>query len=226
MLEDDSRYFPMATTDFLQRIRTSERYQNIARVDALFKAITHATEVLSAEPDYTVEWFHVDLFNHRLHLAVFDLVRGMWIPAVVESMEGRISILTVESVQSTITPRHPRDTPVLFGMIDCLRRYVDQMGPSWNTWTRRDLDPKILLRDSKESRSRFLVNLRGVDRIPPTEVEDIHEHDHCPPPTNSPLFEEHFIKDIGKSSAISSSKQQPLLAVLDELYYRCSTEDV
>jgi hypothetical protein len=124
----------MAATDYLQRIRTSERYQNIVRVDTLFKAIAHAMEVLYAGPDDRAEWFHVDLFNHRLHLAVFYLVGVAWTPAIVESMEGGISILTVESVQSTITPRHPRDTPVLFGMVNGLRR-VDQMGPSWVSLT-------------------------------------------------------------------------------------------
>jgi hypothetical protein len=75
-------------------------------------------------------------------------------------------------------------------------------------------------------RPRFLVKLGFVERIPHTEAEDVYRYEYCPPPTNAPPFEEHFIKDIGESFAISSSKQQPLLAVLDELHYRCGTEDV
>jgi hypothetical protein len=49
---------------------------------------------------------------------------------------------------------------------------------------------------------------------------------YWPPPTATPPSEGDSVNAIGKYSAISSSKQQPLLAALDELLYRRSTEDV
>jgi hypothetical protein len=55
--------------------------------------------------------------------------------------------------------------------------------------------------------------------------QEAQEFDHFPPP-NYQSSEDDYIKDIVKFSAISSSKQQRLPAVLDELHYRCSTEDV
>jgi hypothetical protein len=82
-----------------------------------------------------------------------------------------------------------------------------------------------LLRDSKSSKPNYVVDVWSIKRIHHTEAEDVYT-DNCLPPPNAPPFEENSIKHIGKFSAISSSKQQPLSVVLDELHYRCSTEDV
>jgi hypothetical protein len=65
-----------------------------------------------------------------------------------------------------------------------------------------------------------------VERLPRPKDQDAQEDDYFAPPPHTQSSEDDFIKDIGKFSAISSSKQQPLSAVLDELHYRCSTEDV
>lgn len=56
--------------------------------------------------------------------------------------------------------------------------------------------------------------------------QDVPEDDYCPPPTDAPFFEERSIKDIGKLLAVSSSKQQLLHAVLDEMPHCRGTEDV
>jgi hypothetical protein len=51
-------------------------------------------------------------------------------------------------------------------------------------------------------------------------------YEYVTSPRNCPAFKLYFINDIGIFSAISSSKQQLFLAVLDDFYYRRGTEDV
>ena len=67
---------------------------------------------------------------------------------------------------------------------------------------------------------------RYDEPIPEPIIPDQDKHDYFPPPTTVPPFEDYPVKAIGKLCAISSSKQQPLPAALDELLYRCGTEDV
>jgi hypothetical protein len=93
-----------------------------------------------------------------------------------------------------------------------------------------------MVRESEHSKPHALVEFSEI--VPRAEVvakeiipsilprlNGLYKDDGFPPATNGSLFEE-FVKDTGKYSAISSSKQQPQSAVLDVLLRRCGTEDV
>jgi hypothetical protein len=71
----------------------------------------------------------------------------------------------------------------------------------------------------------YLLDFTAVTRIPSPEVPDLEKLDCLPPPAPAVPSEEYFANAIGKGSAISSSKQQPLPAALDELFRRCGMED-
>jgi hypothetical protein len=64
-----------------------------------------------------------------------------------------------------------------------------------------------------------------VTLIPSPEVLDLEKLDCLPPPAPAVPSEEYSVNAIGKVSAISSSKQQPLPAALDEFLHRRGTED-
>jgi hypothetical protein len=84
----------------------------------------------------------------------------------------------------------------------------------------------VLVRDSEDSRAKYLLYFTAVTRIPNPEVPNLEKLDCFPPPTPAVPSEEYSVNAIGKVSAISSSKQQPLPAALGELLHRRGTEDV
>jgi hypothetical protein len=84
----------------------------------------------------------------------------------------------------------------------------------------------VLVRDSEDSRARYLLEFRAVTRIPSPEVPNLEKLDCLPPPVPAMPSEEYSVNAIGKVYAISSSKQQPLPAGSDELLHRRGTEDV
>jgi hypothetical protein len=71
----------------------------------------------------------------------------------------------------------------------------------------------------------YSLDFTAVTRIPSPEVPNLEKLDCFPPPTPALPSEEYSVNAVGKISAISSSKQQPLLAGLDELLHRRGTED-
>jgi hypothetical protein len=123
MLEDDLRKFPMATTDYLQKIRESQRYQDIIAVDALLNVIVHACQ--AAESDkWTVHFVEVDWLDYRLELIVYDLNRGSWDSEIMEWMELQYGVITVNCVHA-ITPLRFGDCPSLIRLVQELRNVAE-----------------------------------------------------------------------------------------------------
>jgi hypothetical protein len=91
-------------------------------------------------------------------------------------------------------------------------------------WENLEDDRKILVRDSKNSRPRYLVGFHSIIRSLHINLPHLDGSDYCLPLPQVPLFET-YAKDIGKFSAISSSKQQLSVAILDELLRRCGMKD-
>ncbi len=84
----------------------------------------------------------------------------------------------------------------------------------------------VLTRTSEHSRPNFAVEIGKLERITTTAVPVLDKDDYVPHPAPDSSSEEYPFIATGKLSAISSSKQQPLPAVLDELIYPRGTEDV
>jgi hypothetical protein len=124
MSEDDLRNFPMAMTDYLQRIRATQRYQDIIAVHALFEVIQRAT----------LGWrsygIHLDWLKYRLRVNILDLTQRMWrtknfwgVP-LVQSMGDRDGVINIKSVHA-ITPGQSPDRSLLIDLVRCLQRLAD-----------------------------------------------------------------------------------------------------
>jgi hypothetical protein len=128
MLEDDLRNFPIATTDYLQRIQATQRYQDIIAVHALFKVIQRAI----LRPRYYC--VPLDWLKYRLHVNIFDLTRWTWAtsmlwqqnewPSQVQCMGDRFGVMNIKSVHA-ITPGQAPDRSILIDLVRCLRRLAD-----------------------------------------------------------------------------------------------------
>jgi len=233
MLEDDLRHFPMATTGYLQKIRASKRYQDIIAVDALFNAIAsglgrpHAGTPYLPSPAYAVDWL-----GYRLHIMVFVLVPSRWERGLLNWMESNPDAMFIELVGVTVSPRLPSHFGVLQRLTEILKLWVefnDSKSTSLDSacdvsenFGIQDFD--IFVRQLGQSKSTVLLNIAGIERIPHTDAQDLHACSYYPSATNAP-FARTPITVIERFSAISSSKQQPLHVLSDELHYRCGTED-
>jgi hypothetical protein len=128
MLEDDLRNFTMATTDYLQRIRATQRYQDIIAVHALLEVIQRA---ILERRYYCV---HLDWLEYRLHIDIFD-----WKPwerpteifwhkkeraPLVQRMVDRFGVINTNFVRP-ITPGQSPDRSILIDLVRCLRRLAD-----------------------------------------------------------------------------------------------------
>ena len=127
MLEDDLRNFPMATTDYLQRIRATQRYQDIIAVHALFEVIQRVT--LGRRCD----GIRLDWLKYRLHVNIFDLTqrewrtKNVWYPKrwvpLVQCLGDRYGVINIKSVHA-ITPGQSPDRSILIDLVRCLRCIV------------------------------------------------------------------------------------------------------
>jgi hypothetical protein len=126
MLEDDLRNFPMATTDYLQRIQATQRYQDIIAVHALFEVIQRA---ILGQLIYSVP---LDWLEYRLHVNIFDLTRLTWATKMAWHQYGcplfftrimgdRPGVINIKSVHA-ITPGQSPDRSILIDLVRCLRR--------------------------------------------------------------------------------------------------------
>jgi hypothetical protein len=128
MLKDDLRNFPMATTDYLQRIRATQRYQDIIAVHALFEVIQRVT--LGRRCYCT----RLDWLKYRLRVNIFDLTQQMWHTqsywgqkrwvSLVQFMGDRDGVINITSVHA-ITPGQSPDRSILIDLVRCLRRLAD-----------------------------------------------------------------------------------------------------
>jgi hypothetical protein len=128
MLEDDLRNFPMATTDYLQRIQATQRYQDIIAVHALFEVIQRVTPWRRG---YNIR---LDWLKYRLYVNIFDLTQRRWrkktvwyqkgcVP-LVQNMGDRYGVININSVHP-ITPGQSPDRSILIDLVRCLRRLAD-----------------------------------------------------------------------------------------------------
>lgn len=232
MSEDDLRNFPMATTDYLQRIRATQRYQDIIAVHALFEAIQRVI----LEPGFF--WVPLDWLKYRLCVDIFDLTQREWCTRNVWYQKGRVplvqfmgdrdGVINIKSVHG-ITPGQSPGRSILIDLVRCLRRLADFKNVFSLPYQERvkylGREPQVLVRDSEDSGARYLVKFTAVTRMPSPEVPYLEKLDCLSPPAPAAPSEEYSVNAIGKVSAISSSKQQPLPAVLDELFHRRGTED-
>jgi hypothetical protein len=128
MSEDDFRNFPMATTDYLQRIRATQRYQDIIAVHALLEAIQR---VIPGPPYF---WVPLDWLKYRLRVNIFDLTQQKWRTARVwyqnrwvsfaQTVEDRDGVINIKSVHA-ITPGQSPNRSILIDLVRCLRRLAD-----------------------------------------------------------------------------------------------------
>jgi hypothetical protein len=88
------------------------------------------------------------------------------------------------------------------------------------------LNLTILTRTSELLKLNFAVEIWKLERITTTALPLPNQDDYILHPAPDLSSEEYPFIATGKLSAISSSKQQPLPAVLDGLSYRRGTEDV
>jgi hypothetical protein len=118
----------MATTDYLQRIRATQRYQDIIAVHALFEAIQRVI----LEPAFF--WVPLDWLKYRLCVDIFDLTQREWctrnvwyqkgwVP-LVQFMGDRDGVINIKSVHA-ITPGQSPDRSILIDLVRCLRRLAD-----------------------------------------------------------------------------------------------------
>jgi hypothetical protein len=125
MLEDDLRNFPMATTDYLQRIRATQRYQDIIAVHALFEAIQRA--ILGRRCGYVP----MDWLKYRLSAYSFNLTDQTWrtekrwyqnrLAPLVQYIGDRFGVINIKSIHA-ITPGQSPDRSILIDLVRCLRR--------------------------------------------------------------------------------------------------------
>lgn len=221
----------MATTDYLQRIRATQRYQDIIAVHALFKVIQRVT--LGRRCDS----IRLDWPKYRLHVNIFDLTQRewrteivwypkRWVP-LVQCLGDHLGVINIKSVHA-ITPGQSPDRSILIDLVRRLRCIVvlenDFSVPYRELVKCLWRNPLVLVRE-EDSGARYLLDFTSVTRIPSPEVPDLEKLDCFPPPATAVPSEEYLVNAIGKVSAISSSKQQPLPAALDELFHRRGTED-
>jgi hypothetical protein len=95
MLEDDLRHFPMATTDYLQKIRVSKRYQNIVRLDALKATAKRLNSPLNGFYFITQP---VDRYGYGLHMKIIDILsnRYRFSYGLVDFMESCPNVIFIE----------------------------------------------------------------------------------------------------------------------------------
>lgn len=125
MLEDDLRNFPMATTGYLQRIRATQRYQDIIAVHALFEAIQRA--ILGRRCGYVP----MDWLKYRLSAYSFNLTDQTWrtekrwyqnrLAPLVQYIGDRFGVINIKSIHA-ITPGQSPDRSILIDLVRCLRR--------------------------------------------------------------------------------------------------------
>jgi hypothetical protein len=132
MFEDGLRNFPMAKTDYLQRIRTTQRYQDIITIDSLFKVIVRSVQIVDI-----LEYpgaIHLDWLNYRLRLDVIDLRELGWDHEMVKETERKDGVLIANSVHTT-SRNHSDKYPSLISLAQCLRclAHFDDLEsvPSW-----------------------------------------------------------------------------------------------
>lgn len=209
----------MATTDYLQRIRATQRYQDLIAAHALLELIQRVTLGRRCCS------IRLDWLKYRLSVDIFDLTRWRWGTKSVQVLGDRDGVINIKSVHA-ITPGQ---RSLLIDLVRCLRRLADFKNVFSLPYQERvkylGRNPRVLVRDSEDSGARYLVEFTAVTRIPSPEVPYLEKLDCLSPPAPAAPSEEYSINAIGKVSAISSSKQQPLPAVLDELLYRRSTKD-
>jgi hypothetical protein len=129
MLEDDLRNFPIATTDYLQRIRATQRYQDIIAVHALFEVI----QKMPLGCHYYSAPFG-DWLKYRLRVNILYLTQREWGTEkvwyekrwvrLVQSMGDRHGVINIKSVHA-ITPGQSPDRSILIDLVRCLRRLAD-----------------------------------------------------------------------------------------------------
>jgi hypothetical protein len=118
----------MATTDYLQRIRATQRYQDIIAVHALFEVIQRVT--LGRRCDS----IRLNWLKYRLHVNIFVLTprewrtkyvwyQKRWVP-LVQCLGGHFGVINIKSVHA-ITPGQSRNRSILIDLVRCLRRLAD-----------------------------------------------------------------------------------------------------
>jgi len=115
----------MATTDYLQRIRATQRYQDIIAVHALFEAIQRAI------PRRRYGCVSVDWLKYRLSTYSFDMTDQTWgtekrryqnrYDPYVQYMGDRFGVINIKSIHA-ITPGQSPDRSILIDLVRCLRR--------------------------------------------------------------------------------------------------------
>lgn len=227
----------MATTDYLQKFREAQRYREAQRfldiiaASALFEDIV---QLLSLGQDNYITPLDFDWLGYRLRVNIFDLKqrkrRYNWYQrrrcSLVQCIGGCSGVIDIQSVHA-LTPGH---SPVLIDLVGYLRGLADPetvSSASYEDFCVKVLlhNPQVLVRDLEGSRARYLLRFKVVTRIPRPGVTDLDKLDCLPPPAPAMPSEEYSVNAIGKVSAISSSKQQPVPAGLDELLHRRGTED-
>jgi hypothetical protein len=132
MLEDDLRYFPMDTTNYIQRLRASEHYQDILGAQGLFKTISHSVESRVAEGSFCSETIiQADWLNHGLSFTIHHLQDPSWDRSLVDWMARHYAVMTLRPVDTTDALLHSRDNRDLIRLVKCLRCKPDIGNPTY-----------------------------------------------------------------------------------------------
>ena len=105
----------MATTDYLQRIRATQRYQDLIAAHALLELIQRVTLGRRCCS------IRLDWLKYRLSVDIFDLTRWRWGTKSVQVLGDRDGVINIKSVHA-ITPGQ---RSLLIDLVRCLRRLAD-----------------------------------------------------------------------------------------------------